>query len=169
MVMGNPNNILLAVDESEASRRAIAYITNMVAGKTGVQVGLFHLVSPPQRMLEWGGSEDVEVEEKVAAERKQMFLEMEKEVQQKGDTLLRSLQEPFAEKGIAVTVLPVEIEGIMNRKHIAQDLLKTAEEGGYGTVVVGRHSFSGWQRLFKHHVGEELVRKGEGITVWVVE
>ena len=43
------------------------------------------------------------------------------------------------------------------------------QERDYGTVVVGRHSFCGLKRLFQHHVGEELVRTGKGITIWVVK
>jgi len=34
---------------------------------------------------------------------------------------------------------------------------------------VGRHNLSWGQELFHRHVGEELVQKGQGFAVWVVE
>jgi nucleotide-binding universal stress UspA family protein len=164
--MRNGKRILIAVDGSEASRRAVAYVSDFIAGKAGTQVGLFHIVPPP-KMSEWGGSKAAGKEETVATERRQMYEQMEKAVEEVGEKLLGSLQGVLTEKGIEVTVLPVKFEKLMDARHIARDILKTAEEGNYGTVVVGRHSFSVWQRLFRHHVGEELVRLGEDITVWV--
>lgn len=37
------------------------------------------------------------------------------------------------------------------------------------TIVVGRQSFSRLRDLFHYHVANELVRKGQGFSIWVVE
>src|SRR5438552_4396598 len=70
--MPHNKRILLAVDESDASRRAVDYVADMIDGRAGFHIGLVHLESPP-RMLEWGGSENPEIEEKVSAQRGQTY------------------------------------------------------------------------------------------------
>ncbi len=166
--MADSKRVLVAVDESEAARRAVAYVADMVAGQPGFHVGLFHLEVPP-RMLEWGGSEDPAVEDRVGAERGRAYREMEGAVLEKGQATLGRCQALLSSRGIGTTVLPVRWGEPVGRKELAHDLLQAAREGNYGTVVVGRGAYSGLKRLFHHHVGEELVRKGEGVTVWVVE
>jgi nucleotide-binding universal stress UspA family protein len=166
--MPNNKQILVAVDGSESSSRTVNYVADLVGGCPGVRVGLLHLELPP-RMLEWGGSEDPEVEEQVSAERAAAYQEMEKSAAQKEKGRLRGLQELLAGRGIVVTPLLVQFEEPLEWKTVADHILKTAAERDCGTIVVGRHSFSGLKRLFKHHVGEELVREDGGRTVWIVE
>jgi nucleotide-binding universal stress UspA family protein len=160
--------ILVAVDESKASRRAVAYVGGLLGGRPGFCVGLFHLEVPP-RMLEWGGSEDVEKEDRVESERDEIYQELEVSVKEKGETLLRRSQAVLSSKGIEVRLLPVKWEEPLDHKNLAQDILQTARQGDYGTVVVGRNCYSRWQRLFHHPVADDLVREGCGLTVWVVE
>jgi K+-sensing histidine kinase KdpD len=78
------------------------------------------------------------------------------------------MQESLAKRGINVANMMMQFDEPLDPRDIARDILKTARERDYGTVVVGRHAFSGLKRLFHHHVGEELVRAGQGIAIWVV-
>jgi nucleotide-binding universal stress UspA family protein len=165
--MPHRKRVLLAVDDSEASRRAVAYVADVVGGASGFHAGLFHLQLPP-RMLEWGGSEDAEVEDRISSERGEAYRQMEEKATAAGKALLQRFQAILAERGIDVAILLVQFEEPLNRKNVAASILKTAREGDYGTVAVGRHLFSLWESFFRHHVGEELVRTGEGITIWVV-
>jgi nucleotide-binding universal stress UspA family protein len=166
--MLNNKKILVAVDGSPESRRTVGYVADMVRGNSGLHVGLFHLKLPP-RMLEWGGSENSETEEKVSTQRRKTYEQMEGEAIAKGHAMLRHLQANLVEQGIDVAAQIVQFEDPLDPKHITQHILKTAAEGGYGTVAVGRHSFSALKRFFRHYVGEELVRFGEGVAIWVVE
>lgn len=166
--MPTSQRILVAVDESEASRHAAHYVADMLGGKPGFHVGLVHLELPP-RMLEWGGSEDPDIEDAISSERAVAYQELEKEAIDRGQGLLQRLQAILTERGIDVTALLVRFKEPLDRKQIANDVLKIAKERDYGTVVVGHHSFSGLKHLFEHHVGEELVRTGKGVTIWVVE
>jgi nucleotide-binding universal stress UspA family protein len=166
--MSNNRRILIAVDRSHASRRAVEYASEMIGAQLGFHVSLLHLELPP-RMLEWGGSEDASVEAKVEAKRERTYLTMEDKAIAMGRVLLQPLEAILAKKGIDVSGLLVEFEEPLDKKNIAGKILDTAREHNCGTIVVGRHSFSGLQRLFQHHVGEELVREGEKVTIWVVE
>lgn len=166
--MSNNKRILIAVDRSAASRHAVEYVSEMVGPQDGFHVLLLHLELPP-RMLEWGGSEDAQVEAKVEAERERAYIKMEDKAIARSRAMLQPLETILARHGVDVTGLLVEFEEPLDKKTIAAKILDTAGEHQCGTIVVGRHSFSGLQRLFQHHVGEELVHEGENITVWVVE
>jgi nucleotide-binding universal stress UspA family protein len=166
--MATNRRILIAADASDASRRAVTYVIETIAGNAGFHVGLVHFELPP-RMLEWGGSEDAEIEDRVSEQRASAYHEMEQEAIEKGRTLLQSMREKLAERGIDVTTLLVRFDEPLDPKHLARDILTTAKERDFGTVVVGRHTFSGLKRFFQHHAVEELIRTGQGITIWVVE
>jgi nucleotide-binding universal stress UspA family protein len=166
--MQNGKRILVAVDGSAGSRRTVAYVADVVGGSPGFHVGLLHLELPPG-MLEWGGSEDPEVEDEVSSERAEAYREMEGEATEKGRELLRRLQRALSDGGTDVAELLVQFEKPLDAKNTTHHILKTAVERDYGTVVVGRHTFSGLKRLFQHHVAEELIRTAKGVTVWVVE
>ncbi|MGE3806802.1 MAG: universal stress protein [Gemmataceae bacterium] len=166
--MQNRKNILVAVDDSEASRRALVYVADMVGVTSGFHVGLLHLELPP-RMLEWGGSENPEIEARTGSERAEAYRQMEEARLAKGKLLLERLRKVVAERGIEVLGLFVQFEEPLDKTHVSRAILDSAREHDCGTVVVGRHSFSGLKRFFRHHVGEELVRSGEGISIWVVE
>jgi len=165
--MPHSKKVLIAVDESEASRRAVAYVADVLGGGTGFQVGLVHLELPP-RLLEWGGSENPEIEDKISSQRGETFQQMEKKAIAKDKAMLQHFQAMLVEKGIEGVVLLVQFEEPLDRKNIATTILETAKQRDYGTVVVGRHLFSLWASFFQHHVGEQLVHTAEGITIWVV-
>jgi hypothetical protein len=51
--------ILLAVDESENSRRVARYVGSLLRQTPDVALALFHVLKPmPRELLEHGGSED---------------------------------------------------------------------------------------------------------------
>jgi hypothetical protein len=120
-------------------------------------------------MLEWGGSENERVEDEVSKQRERDYRKMEKDAIEEGQALLKRLRSLLDERAVDVIAQVVQFQEPLDARRIARDALNMARERGYGTIVVGRHSFAGLRRLFSHDVGEELVRTGEGVTVWVVE
>ena len=166
--MRDNKKILIAVDASEAARRAVAYVADMLAGQPGFHVELFHLELPP-KMLEWGGSEDPQIEARVGSERAAAYRDLENEVIEKGQSLLRRLQGMLVGKGIEATTLHVQFEEPLDKHTIAAAILNAANERGCGTVVVGHQCFSGLRRFFQHHVAEELIRNCKSMTLWAVE
>jgi hypothetical protein len=127
----------------------------------------FFIWNCPQGCL--SGEDQKTLRDKVESERAEAYGQMESEKIAKAESLLQPLQEMLTEKGIAPAIRLVQFAEPLDSKSIASAVLATAKEHGYGTVVMGRHSFLGWKRFFRHHAAEELVRIGEGITIWVVE
>ena len=51
-------NLMVIVDESPATRRAVDYVTRMIGCQRGFHVYLLHLLPPlPAELLEFGGAE----------------------------------------------------------------------------------------------------------------
>jgi nucleotide-binding universal stress UspA family protein len=165
--MPHSKRVLIAVDESDASRRAVTYAAEVLGGGHGFQVSLLHLELPP-RMLEWGGSENPEVEDQISVERGEAYRQMENQAIAEGKTMLHRSQAILAEQGIEGVALLVQFDEPLDGKTIAQHVLKTARDHDCGTVVVGRHLTSFWEGLFHHPVEEQLVRTDGGMTIWVV-
>ena len=122
--------------------RTVAYVAETMEGSRGFHVGLLHLELPP-RMLEWGGAEDPEIEDKVETERDEIYRQLEKDKLAKGKSLLQRLQVLVADKGIDVTGLYLRFEEPLDRKSVASAILNAAREGNFGIVVVGRHGCTG--------------------------
>ena len=119
--------IPLAVDDSEATARAVTYVASIIGGQPGFRLCLLHISAPlPPKLLEFGGAENPAEEE---------------------------------------TQLAIPLSG----EAVVANILEAARANQCGTVVVGRQSFSWPQELSQHHIGEELLRKGQGLAIWVVE
>jgi hypothetical protein len=63
--MSNAKYMLIAVDDPEASYRAVTYVGNIISGCEGFRMCLLHALPPlPRELLEFGGSEDPQQEER---------------------------------------------------------------------------------------------------------
>ena len=87
--MQNSKRILVAVDGSQESFRTVAYVADMVSGRRGIHVGLLHLEVPP-KMLEWGGSEDPEIEDRTESERDRAYRQLGGREHVEGEVLART-------------------------------------------------------------------------------
>jgi nucleotide-binding universal stress UspA family protein len=164
--MSNSKRILVAVDGTAESGRAVAYVADMVRGSPDVHIGLLHLVLPPS-MLEWGGSDDPATEDRVSRERLKDYEELEQAAIAEGRTMLDRLKGILSKHGADVAELLVQFVEPLDLTHVGNHILRTAAERDYLTVVVARHSFAGLKRWFRH-LGEELIRRANGLTICVV-
>jgi K+-sensing histidine kinase KdpD len=71
--------------------------------------------------------------------------------------------------GISAQAIETEFWESLNSSDLANDILEVGELNQCRTIVVGRESFAWLREIFHHHVADELVRKGHGLTLWVVE
>ena len=63
--------LLIAVDDSDASMRAVRYVADTIGGRDGFQVRLFHVLPPlPPELLEFIGSSDPAEEAQMQAKQK---------------------------------------------------------------------------------------------------
>ena len=164
------NNILLAVDNADDLTRTLTYVGETIGAHTGFTIYLFHVLSPmPPELLEFGGSENPNEEETLTKKLR--------EDQSKWITQAKEAAQPLFEKAKAVLqqhhVSPqkihCEFSTSIHRPDVVRGLLEAAQNFQCGTIVVGRSSFPSFKEMFHAHIGEELVQKGQGFTIWVVE
>ncbi len=94
---------------------------------------------------------------------------METGVIEHGQSLLHRFDELLARKGIDVTAELIQFEEPLDTESIAKHIIDCAGEGDYGTIVVGRNTFSGLRRMFQRDFADELMDKSKNVSVWLVD
>jgi len=168
--MDRTDKILIAVDDSEASIKAVSYVTHMLRGRKDIHVRLFRVLPAiPPELLEFGGAEDPQTEQRLSADLKQ--------TQAGWIATAKSDAQPSLDKAMAILLhgglSPHEVSATfsssIHQPDVAREILEAAKNWNCGTLVVGKRAHSWLNELTAKHVGEELVRKGEGFAIWVVE
>lgn len=170
MQMNSHKRILIAIDNSAASVRAARYAAEMIGGGSGFEVCLLHVLEPmPLTLIEVPWTETPEMKKKVEAEWQELRAEWVKKTEQAAQPILEQAQSILCENGIAEQGVETRFANSFGIQAVAADIQEAARAGQYGTIVVGRESYSGFKEFFHHHIGDQLVRKSQGITLWVVE
>lgn len=167
--MGSTNKILLAIEDSEASIKAVTYVAEMVRGNGAIHICLFHALPPiPAKLLEFGGTEDPQKEQALGTELKAEqteWIEKAKGAVQHAITRARAI---LQDHGVSQDQISTHFSQTIHKLDIVQEILDAAKQSHCGTVVVGRHRLPWVQDLFYHHTGEALVEKGHEFSVWVI-
>ena len=166
--------ILIGVDDSEASRRAVAYVGRMTAGMSDVRIRLFNVLPPvPGSLLEHGGAEDPEKERRIEEE---LHAEMDSFIErarQDAHELFDRMKAVLTEHGVRSDDIDTQtfverIEIVGDIKEVVSDILEVAQADDFDTIVIGRGRLSRWREMFRHHVSDGLVRQGHDLCIWVV-
>ena len=161
------SRILIAVDGSDHSARALRYVGTLLRDTRDVRVTLFHVLKPmPRELLEHGGSEDPAEEIRLA-----------KELQQDQENWVRT--ESLFESPILLTALELfgqtgfPLDRVTMRfgheDDVAHTILDEARAGGYETIVLSRHGSNRLNRFFGGGITNQLLRNASGYTLWIVE
>ena len=169
-LMNRTENFLIAVEESMASLKAVCYVSQILRGRTDVHVRLLHVLPPiPPEFLEFGGAEQPQLEERLRDElRKDQTRWIETEKLNAQASLDRALA-LLMKGGLSPSQVSISFSSPIHRPDVAHEILQAAQNWQCGTLVVGRHTRSWIREIRSSHVGEDLVRKGQGFAIWVVE
>jgi nucleotide-binding universal stress UspA family protein len=147
--------ILIAVDGSENSRKAVDYVGTFAA-VNGAEVTLFNAVREFRlAMLDISTPGGEEIEEKILAE-------LEKDVKRMFDSYRRRLEEAG-----------VETRGISSKYTLqsqsrAGDILKEAKEGEFGTIAMGRRGLSRVHEFPLGRVTAKVLNRADLFALWIV-
>jgi len=156
--------VLIAVDDSEGSLKAVEHVARQFARMTDLQITLFHVLlgEPPEF---WDDGHLLTEEERKA--RKMVIekwvtnqkIKLEPIFQKAIDTLTREgiLRDQIVTKFIleSIDVIP-------------QCILAEAKAGGYQTLVIGRCGRSRTMHVLLGSIANRVVNAGEGLAVCVV-
>jgi nucleotide-binding universal stress UspA family protein len=144
--------ILIAVDSSDYAAKAVAYVGDIVGKAEGFSVRLLHVARPPER----DASPDEE-----------HWRACCREEEEKMSKFLREAQEALYARGLPV-------EGVSEERldpdgsSIAMNVLRVQQEGGFGTIVVGRRGVSKAEEFLFGSVSSRVVHHAKDCAVWVV-
>ena len=169
-MMVRDRTFLVGIDDSEATLRTVSYVAETLGPQKGFHVVLLHVLpSIPPELLEFGGSEDPKTEQRLDAELKKDQAQWIEQAKQAAGPLVEKAKGIFFRVGVSADMITTVFAESIHRPDFVRELLETAHKQNCGTIVVGRESYPSFKEMFHHHVGEELVRKGQGFAIWVVE
>ena len=159
--------ILISVDPSECSARAVSYVAEIVGGVPGFSVTVLLIERAPDRDLykdEETWKKDCELE----AHKGRGFMDTARK------TLLDGGLAPEAlDQRVILSCRSPENDGESGEcstgTGIAQDILEFQKAGGFGTLVVGRRGVSKAEEFLFGSVSKKVVHEARDCTVWVVE
>jgi nucleotide-binding universal stress UspA family protein len=154
--------LLVIVDESRATRRALEYVAQVASQRREFRVCLAHaLPSPPPELVEFRGSEKGRL--RAYKRRWISVVEMtEQRALDRANTVLRR-------GGVAEKAIEAHYCNLVDASRATEEILRLARLRKCDTVVIGRDSLSWLGELIHGDPAEELVRRGKGFTIWVVE
>lgn len=147
-------NILIAVDASANARRAVEYATTVLAAASGVRITLLYVERAPGRAR--FDTEDAWLS--------QCRLEHNRVFDFLKDARAALLAAGLPEEAVLERTVLCSAE-----PSIAQTILDVQQEGGYGTLVVGRRGLSKGEEFLFGSVSSKLVHNARNCAVLVVQ
>ena len=146
-------NILIAVDESKNSHRAVSYVSQLLAGIKGLKVLLLHVINQPEEDYFSTSTE------------KEKWLSNYK---LKVDVMLEDYRQMLIREGFSPGDVLVR-STLQYCPSMAECILVERDETQYSTIVVGRQGISRSEEFLFGSVSSKIVTHARNCTVWVVE
>jgi nucleotide-binding universal stress UspA family protein len=163
-------NILVALDDRDASMRAVEYIGAFLAGRDDFKIHLFHALKPlPPQLMESPGSEDPSVEQQI--ERRQAV--QQENWRNRAETQLVPVLEAAKSQNIAANIpderIATHILQLNGRANLVSEITTAAREYRCETVVVGYNDYPWLTEKFHTHIAEQMIVQCERLAVCVVK
>jgi nucleotide-binding universal stress UspA family protein len=159
------DDVLVVVDDTESSKLAVSYTGRMLAGCADTFVHLV-CIAPriPARLLEFGGSETSEKEERLDAELHRRQLRWTDLAEQTPDAILDAAADVLLRAGVEADRISTSVSSPLDLRADAEEILLLAQDEGCQTIVVGHH--------LSNDDGEKLAHaliRSPGHTIWAVD
>jgi nucleotide-binding universal stress UspA family protein len=147
--------MLLAVDNSDNSCKAVDYAGTFAAA-SGAEVTLFNAVREfSLELLDISTPRGPEIEANILEE-------LERDVQQMFDSYKRRLQEAGVEAS------RISSKYTLQSRSRAEDIVETAKEGEFGTIVMGRRGLSRVHEFPLGRVTTKVLHRADLFALWIV-
>ena len=161
--MPSHEHLLVLVDASEASERAVAYVGRMLKPIASARVRLFHVEEPigPEYLTVHGGAGSKPATGAAAR--------LDAEAKRRSSPVFEKMRGILKKEGFDSTRVDESWYVAGREDDLVTETVRLAREQGMGTVVVGRTALPWHRELFHHHLCDGIVKRGSGLAVWVVE
>jgi len=146
-------NILIAVDTSENSRRAVQYVAGLLGGMKGFKATVLHVIREPE-----------EDEFPAEGEKEKWYRAYRQQV----DQMLEEYRRILIEAGFAAEDVSTR-SPLRYCPSMAECILAERDSLEYATLVVGRKGLSYKEEFIFGSISGKIVRTARNCTVWVVE
>src|SRR5919109_2477929 len=154
--MKSNNKVLLAVDDSDASTRAVRYTADVLR-KADVLIRILHVLEPlPPKLLEFSGEENPRRERQASDELQQRRYEWIQKAEEQAKPIIERAKSALVESGIAAETIEAEFWVPTSNENPALEILEVARTNGFGTVILGRNSFPWLREVFQRHAADEI-------------
>ena len=160
----NTDKILIAYDGSDNAQRSVAYVAAMIGPSGGRQVDVAAIERPADRdFFADDAAWKAECRRRNAAMRdaleqaRAMLVAAGIPDDKVGTRFVESCRSPLRES-----------RECSIGTSIALEILRLADEGDYGTVVVGRRGVSKQEEFLFGSVSTKIIHAAKGLAVWVV-
>jgi len=162
--------MLVAINASEVSDRAVAYVAQIINGQGDFHVILFHVTtSLPPELLEFGGSENPLEEQRAEGALHEAQEAWLAQVKQAVQPVFDRAEAMLYQAAMAAPAVETRIGIPRPGETLDVTILEAAQRQQCGTIVVGRTNFSWLQELVRSHLADTLLHKGQGYTLWIVQ
>jgi len=164
----NTTSLFVVIDESGASRYTLQYVGALVGKRRGFRIVLgYVLPSLPTELLEFGGAENPEKEEKLGKELKGEQKRWLSVARRKAREVFTGAHMVLRRASVPGSVVKTTTIYLPEGQDPVDKLLEMADLHRCHTIVIGRHPVSRFQELFGGDLAEKLVRRVHGPAVWV--
>jgi nucleotide-binding universal stress UspA family protein len=154
--------LLVVVDESPATKKALQYVAQIVGRRKDFRICLAHsLHEPPPELVELRGAEKDRLQTY-----KLQWIASEEMTEQRA---LKRANAVLLQGGVSRGAVEAHYCYLVAGALATKEILEFARVQKCDTVVIGRESLSWLKELIQGDPAEELVRLGEGFTIWIVE
>ena len=149
------DKIIVAVDGSESSLRAVDHISFMLMGNPNVAVTLLHVMNNAKEFYEESLDEEpsAELEDLVSSGDNKRI-----------DQFYSTAVKKFKDAGLSES--QIDIQTLEGRRRPGKVIIEIAEKGNFGTVVIGRRGIN--KAFFTGSVSHYVINKASGCALWVV-
>lgn len=146
-------NILIAVDDSENARRAVSYVSQLLAGLKGFKILILHVINQPEEDYFSTSAE------------KENWLSTN---QLKVDVMLENYRQILISEGFDPDDISVR-STLQYCPSLSECILAEQDKTKYSTIVVGRQGLSRSEEFLFGSISSKIVTHARNCTVWVVE
>ena len=162
----DPKKILIAVDASENSARAVNYVADLLGGSSDFMITVLYIERPPNRDLFPDEASWVE-----AGQTQELRIR----------TFLKQARTTLTAGGLAPEAVTIDYvphcQSPVNPgaaecsigTSIARDILQYQQRGDFGTLVIGRRGVSRAEEFLFGSVTTKVTHLAKDCTVWVVQ
>ncbi len=163
-------NLMVIIDESPATKRAVDYVIRMIGCQRGFHVYLLHLLPPlPAELLEFGGAEDPQEERKLQAELHRDQHAWIASVKEPARPALSYAIGALRDAGLFTYEIELASSDPWDDRDATVAILNQAREKHCHTIVVGYESHPRFRDLAGARLTDRLLRNANEITIWVVQ